>query len=181
LAKADASLAEVETEQKRDFDHLALNLAETSAKRGEIALTRLRYNEAAKHFANAAAVFTPGGAYEDKRISYLQSEAARSRALASARAAAEKALGPCPFERHLFAGLFLQRLTIGGDGLFELRRPALTLAQPPKRKTEIDLGSRPGERIALAGCSREDAPNGGEGLFKACCAGRRRPSLRSAG
>ena len=32
---------------------------------------RLRYSEAAKHFAKAAGVFAPNGAYEDKRISYL--------------------------------------------------------------------------------------------------------------
>jgi tetratricopeptide (TPR) repeat protein len=74
LAKADALLADVETEQKRDFDRLALKVAETSARRGEIALTRLRYSEAANHFANAAAVFPPGGANEDKRIGYFRRE-----------------------------------------------------------------------------------------------------------
>jgi hypothetical protein len=58
LAKADALLANVETEQRRALDHLAVNAAETSAQRGEIALTRLRYAEAATHFANAAAVFS---------------------------------------------------------------------------------------------------------------------------
>src|SRR5215475_4674230 len=75
LAKADALLAEVETEQDRAFDRFALNKAETSAQRGEIALTRLRYAEAAKHFANAAAVFPPKSAHEDKRIGYLTREA----------------------------------------------------------------------------------------------------------
>src|SRR5260221_14608748 len=48
LSKADALLADVETEQKRGLDRLALNGAETAAQRGEIALTRLRYAEAAK-------------------------------------------------------------------------------------------------------------------------------------
>jgi tetratricopeptide (TPR) repeat protein len=75
LAKADALLADVETIQRSTLDRLAVNAAETSARRGEIALTRLRYAEAAKHFANAAAVFSPNSAYEDKRISYLQKEA----------------------------------------------------------------------------------------------------------
>ena len=75
LAKADALLADVETEQRRSLDRLAANAAETSARRGEIALTRLRYAEAAKHFANAAAVFPPGSAHEDERIDYLQKEA----------------------------------------------------------------------------------------------------------
>ena len=75
LAKADALLADVETEQRRALDRLAVNAAETSAGRGEIALTRLRYAEAASHFANAAGVFPPNSAYEDKRISYFQKEA----------------------------------------------------------------------------------------------------------
>jgi tetratricopeptide (TPR) repeat protein len=75
LAKADALLADVETEQRHALDRLATNAADTVARRGEIALTRLRYAEAAAHFANAAALFAPGSAHEDKRISYLQKEA----------------------------------------------------------------------------------------------------------
>ena len=75
LAKADALLADVETEQRRALDRLAVNAAETSARRGEISLARLRYIEAATHFANAAGVFPPNSAHEDKRISYLQKEA----------------------------------------------------------------------------------------------------------
>ena len=75
LAKADALLADVETEQRRARDRLAVNEADTSARRGEIAFTRLRYSEAAMHFANAAAVFPQGSADEDKRIGYLEREA----------------------------------------------------------------------------------------------------------
>src|SRR5262245_12104830 len=75
LAKADALLAEVETEQRRARDRRAVSEAETPAKRGEIALARLRYTEAAAHFAKAAAVFPPNSAHEVKRISYLQKEA----------------------------------------------------------------------------------------------------------
>jgi hypothetical protein len=75
LAKADMLLAEVETEQRRDLDRLAVNAADTSARRGQIALTQLRYIEAAKRFAEAAAVFPPGSANEDKRIDYLEREA----------------------------------------------------------------------------------------------------------
>src|SRR5207247_10115703 len=75
LAKADALLADVETEQRRALDRLAVNAAETSAQRGEIALTRLRYAEAAQHFTNAAAVFPPNRAHEGKRISNLQKQA----------------------------------------------------------------------------------------------------------
>ena len=75
LARADALLADAETEQRRALDRLAVNAAETSARRGEIALTRLRYREAAAHFANAATVFPPNSPYEGKRTSYLQKEA----------------------------------------------------------------------------------------------------------
>src|SRR5262249_19035009 len=72
LAEADALLADIETEQRRGLDRLALNAAETSARRGDLALARLRYAEAAKHFANAAALVPPKRA-EDKRIAALQS------------------------------------------------------------------------------------------------------------
>jgi outer membrane PBP1 activator LpoA protein len=41
LAKADALLAEIETEQRRALDRLTINLAGTSAQRGEIALARI--------------------------------------------------------------------------------------------------------------------------------------------
>jgi len=75
LTKADALLADVETEQRRALDRLAVDAAETSARRGEIALTRLHYAEAATHFAKAAAIFPPNSAHEDKRISYLTNEA----------------------------------------------------------------------------------------------------------
>jgi tetratricopeptide (TPR) repeat protein len=75
LAKASELLTDVVAEQTRSLDRLATNAAATYARLGEIALTRLRYAEAAKHFANAAAVFPPGSAHEDKRISYLQKEA----------------------------------------------------------------------------------------------------------
>jgi tetratricopeptide (TPR) repeat protein len=75
LAKADAFLADVETEQRRALDRFAVDAAETSARRGDIALALLRYGEAAKHFANAATLFPQKSAHEDKRISYLQKEA----------------------------------------------------------------------------------------------------------
>src|SRR5215472_986064 len=75
LAEADALLANVEMEQRHGLDRLALDAAETSARRGDLALTRLRYGEAAKHFASAAALVPPKRANEDKRITYLQKEA----------------------------------------------------------------------------------------------------------
>src|SRR5262245_65636761 len=43
LAKADVLLADVEAEERHALDRLLVNAAETSVRRGEIALTRLRY------------------------------------------------------------------------------------------------------------------------------------------
>jgi tetratricopeptide (TPR) repeat protein len=70
LAQADALFAEVETGQTE-----VRNRAGTLVKRGEIALARLRYVEAATHFAKAASVFPPGSAYEDKRTGYITRQA----------------------------------------------------------------------------------------------------------
>ena len=78
LAKADALLAEVESEQRRMLDRLAVNAADTSARRGDIALARLRYSEAARHFANAAAVLHAESTYQDQRIGYLEKRLMRS-------------------------------------------------------------------------------------------------------
>ena len=66
LADADALLADVEGEQRRSLDRLAADEAKTSSQRGDLALTRLRYGEAARHFANAAALVPPQGAYVEK-------------------------------------------------------------------------------------------------------------------
>jgi tetratricopeptide (TPR) repeat protein len=74
LAKADALLENIALEQRHSFELSAINLAGTLARRAEIALTRLRYGEAAGHFANAAAVLPSGTDHDDKRISYLTSE-----------------------------------------------------------------------------------------------------------
>jgi len=75
LAKADELLAAVEAEQREALDRITLNAAETLGRRGDIAMTRLRYQEAAKHFAAAAALFPAGGPREDERIDYLEREA----------------------------------------------------------------------------------------------------------
>ena len=90
LARADELLAEVDRVQtealrlqtealKREADalgRLALNAAETSAQRGQVALARLRYLEAAQHFATAASrVLNVPSDPEDKRLDYLQQEA----------------------------------------------------------------------------------------------------------
>src|SRR5215510_13394395 len=75
LERADTLLAEAATEQTRARDRLAVNAAATYAQRGDIALTRLRYGEAAKHFADAAALFRPDSAHAEKMIEYLEREA----------------------------------------------------------------------------------------------------------
>ena len=75
LAKADALLANAESEPRWALDRLALNAAEASALRGDVAMARLRYAEAAKHFADAAAMLAPGEADEKKRFGYLTKEA----------------------------------------------------------------------------------------------------------
>jgi len=76
LVEADSLLADVEMEQRRGLERLAVDAAETSARRGDLALARLRYGEAAKYFANAAAaLFSSKSGHEDKRTSYLQKEA----------------------------------------------------------------------------------------------------------
>jgi hypothetical protein len=75
LSKADSLLGQIERRQREALDRLAVNAAETCGKRGDIALTRLQYGKAAQHYANAAALFPPGDANEEKRIGYLQREA----------------------------------------------------------------------------------------------------------
>ena len=70
LAQADEFFAEVQTGQTDVLDR-----AGTLVKRGEIALARLRYVEAATHFAKAASVFPPGSTYEGKRIGYITRQA----------------------------------------------------------------------------------------------------------
>ena len=75
-------------------------------------------------------------------------------------------LGHGPLERHALAGIFLQGLAIGGDGLLEPRRPALPLAERSERIAEIVLGHGPVERHALAGIFLQGLAIGGDRLFE---------------
>ncbi|WP_315718633.1 MULTISPECIES: tetratricopeptide repeat protein [unclassified Bradyrhizobium] len=75
LARADALLEDIAIEQRHNVERSAINLAGTLARRAEIALTRLRYREAAEHFASAAAVIPSGINHEDRRLGYLTQEA----------------------------------------------------------------------------------------------------------
>jgi tetratricopeptide (TPR) repeat protein len=69
LASADELFSQIGARQTAAY-------AETLAQRGEIALARLRYREAAGHFANAAADVTQTEDYLDAQLNYLSKEAA---------------------------------------------------------------------------------------------------------
>jgi outer membrane PBP1 activator LpoA protein len=73
LGKADGILAEIEKIQTEALDRLALNAAQTTAQRGDVALTRLRYLEGAQRFAEAAAKVPQG--HEDELWKYLNAGA----------------------------------------------------------------------------------------------------------
>ena len=76
LDQADALLAEVEQLQEAALDRLALEAAATRVQRGEIALTRLRYREAAAHFAAAAGTGAAGaGGAERSTTSISEADA----------------------------------------------------------------------------------------------------------
>jgi len=73
LERADALLAKVQEIQDAAADRMALDAATTVAQRAGIALTRLRYTDAARLFAQAAVRVPPG--HEAVRRDYLASQA----------------------------------------------------------------------------------------------------------
>ena len=73
LDRADALLVHVQAAQDTEADKAQLAAAATAGQRGDIALTRLRYLDAAKQF-RAAAGRVPASA-EDQRLAYLDREA----------------------------------------------------------------------------------------------------------
>jgi tetratricopeptide (TPR) repeat protein len=73
LEKAKEILAEVEKIQDEALERPLLNAAQTAAQRGDLALAQLRYPEAARHFARAAAKVPQG--HEDERWKHLNEEA----------------------------------------------------------------------------------------------------------
>lgn len=75
LDKADALLTEVGAEQRRARERLALDEAENWAERAKIAKTRLRYRDAARYFAEAAATLPAGETFDEARIGYLNNQA----------------------------------------------------------------------------------------------------------
>src|SRR5712692_10183260 len=75
FAQSDVLLSEVKTRQTQAFDELAVNRADASARCAKIALIQLKYADAAKHFAQAAAMLPPGEEHDRTRLSYLHQEA----------------------------------------------------------------------------------------------------------
>src|SRR6478736_5559464 len=80
--------------------------------------------------------------------------------------AAEIVLSAGPFERHSLAGVFLERLAIGGNRLLKALGSALTCPKRFKRGAEILLGHGPIERHALEGVFLECLAIGGNRLLK---------------
>ncbi len=73
LERADELLARVQAAQDAALERGQLEAAATAAQRGQIALTRLRYREAAEHFDAAAGRVPPG--HEEQAWHYLDQEA----------------------------------------------------------------------------------------------------------
>ncbi len=73
LDKAEHLLAEAERSLSSALERHARDAAKTLALRGEIALARQRFGEAAEGFAAAAEILPPG--HEDERFAYLNAEA----------------------------------------------------------------------------------------------------------
>jgi tetratricopeptide (TPR) repeat protein len=71
LATADHRLSMVEALQASSLYLQSLSAAEVSERRGKVAMTRLKYMDAAQHFGRAAS-FVQG---HDKRIDYMEQEA----------------------------------------------------------------------------------------------------------
>lgn len=74
LSAADDALASIEKIQSEALDRLALNAAQTTSQRGDVALAQLRYRDAAKRFEDAAARLPQG--HDEARWTYLEKEAA---------------------------------------------------------------------------------------------------------
>jgi tetratricopeptide (TPR) repeat protein len=75
LAEADALLLEVEAKRRQAFANLAVDRANSFARCAKISLIQSKYADAAKHFAQAAAVLPLGEEHGRTRLSYLDQEA----------------------------------------------------------------------------------------------------------
>src|ERR1700730_12196077 len=93
---------------------------------------------------------------------------------------AEIHLGHGPIERRARAGIFLQGLAIGGNGLLQPRGPALPLTQSCERRAEVHLCRGPLERHARAGIFLPSFAKGGNSLVERAVRLSRSPSRISA-
>jgi len=130
LEGGDAILAEVLEAQDLDIERRTLEAAATCAQRGDIAMTRLRYREAAAHFGAAASRLPVSR--EKERFEYLHDQAGAlyregkdygvNSALRSAEQVCRDLLGLCPREPRLVwmlqnsLGTVLVALGERGDG-----------------------------------------------------------------
>jgi hypothetical protein len=116
LGKAKEILAKVEKIQDEALDRLALNAAQTAAQLGDVALTQLRYREAAGHFSRAAAKVPQG--HEDERWKYLNDEALANQLFTAERDALwPKRLAP------------VTRNSSKSCGIYSLTKPAYLTAR----------------------------------------------------
>src|SRR5262245_52851720 len=73
-----------------------------------------------------------------------------SRSPQAHKCSAQTVLGVGPGERNALAGLYLERLTIDGDGLFEPLFSALVLPNAKEHPSQAALGRGPVKRHTLA-------------------------------
>jgi tetratricopeptide (TPR) repeat protein len=75
LVRADELLGQIDAEQKKLVEKQVAGRVETLARRADIALTQLRYREAAQYFSEAAAMLGASEAQQAKRVELLEREA----------------------------------------------------------------------------------------------------------
>jgi tetratricopeptide (TPR) repeat protein len=75
LVRADSALAQIEMKQRAALGRLASNAAATVGRRGEVALARLHYLDAAKQFAEAARLLPQTDDFSKQQSKCLDAEA----------------------------------------------------------------------------------------------------------
>jgi hypothetical protein len=75
LVRADSVLAQIEMKQRAALDRLASNAAATVGRRGEVALARLHYLDAAKQFSEAARLLPQTDDLSEQKSKYRDEEA----------------------------------------------------------------------------------------------------------
>ena len=75
LVRADSVLEQIEMKQRAALDQLASNTAATVGRRGEVALARLHYLDAAKEFGEVARLMPQTSEFSQQKLKYLDEEA----------------------------------------------------------------------------------------------------------